>query len=984
MTSSPAWDRLFPLLEHPEHAASIAVVTQGEPVTYGELVAQVSRIGDALADGGLRPGALIGLSASTKARWTSLYALCDRYGWVAVPMDPNAPAVELARLDAAIGLSAVIAWGTAGPVDWPDRRPLLATVAGDGAVHVAAGAGDGTEQQRLLDQAVIFPTSGSTGGSKQVVLSRMAIINGLDAVGGMWQLGPGVRVLEIAPLWLFAGYQYAMAAVRAGGTVVALEHLEPDGFLAATRDEVRGAFMVPTHARLLRDAWRTPPARTGLREILFGGERFEPELQHWLETTLPGTDITVEIGISEVGGQVSYLSDAQRREHPDAAGHVFTGASLQVLTDGDEIAATGTGRLLVRTDRMMTGYFQTLGVRWLDAEGRYQTEDTVRIDEDGLIHHLGRSSTMIRVGGRTINPAEIDAVAGSVPGVAEASTVGIGLDTGGQAAVLLVVADDAFDPIRLADALGERLSPFKRPTRVVTVAALPRNANKKVNIPAARLLATAADQLDLSTVDTAASFIAHGGDSISALRVAQRLDLAAAGDASRPAEHLLGARSLAELIGTDTAPLTRTVSAPAGAAGTSCPVAIEQRWPATAAQERLWYLEHAEGPAWSYNSPLWIRLDGPLDRARLETAFSTLVRDQPSLRCWFEEDDDGLWMREAGPAAWPGLGWSTAESEEGAFAVLADDCRRPFDIARPPLVRATAVRIGEQRHVLGLALHHNLTDYASGQVIVSRLRSFYDGLAPGDLPSPLHPAAIAAEERSFVDGPAGAAARAWWDAYLKSAVPGPPADGGPPAWRRVEVGADLRPTVRRTASALTVTEFSLLLYAFGLALRETLQRPEVVVGIIDARRPVVAAGHTVGCYFNTLPVRFAPTLSPDQDSLRSRFLPDLRTALLHARLPLRAVLAPWTRQHRTHFQFDAIFQLIQRAPAELADSGRLRLQAVEDSELPWQSLSFPRAPYEVSLNQPDLDGYLMGRGAGGEDVLGVWTGFRRMLETVAG
>ena len=406
MTSSPAWDRLFPLLEHSEHAASIAVVTRSATVTYGELVAQVSRIGDALAGEGLPPGALIGLSASTKARWTSLYALCDRYGWVAVPMDPNAPAVELARLDSAIGLSAVIAWGTTGPGEWPDRRPLLATVAGDGAVHVAAGADDGTEQQqRLLDQAVIFPTSGSTGGSKQVVLSRTAIINGLDAVGGMWQLGPGVRVLEIAPLWLFAGYQYAMAAVRAGGTVVALEHLEPDGFLAATRDEVRGAFMVPTHARLLRDAWRTPPARIGLREILFGGERFEPELQHWLETTLPGTDITVEIGISEVGGQVSYLSDAQRRKHPDAAGHVFTGASLHVRTDAGEIAATGTGRLLVRTDRMMTGYFQTLGVPWLDAEGRYQTEDTVRIDEDGLIHHLGRSSSMIRVGaGPSIPP----------------------------------------------------------------------------------------------------------------------------------------------------------------------------------------------------------------------------------------------------------------------------------------------------------------------------------------------------------------------------------------------------------------------------------------------------------------------------------------------------------------------------------------------------------------------------------------------------
>lgn len=84
-----------------------------------------------------------------------------------------------------------------------------------------------------------------------------------------------LRTISIAPLWLFASYQYTLATIRRSGTVVALDSLSPAAFVAAgAGGPVRGAFLVPTHARLLRADWDLPsPADMRLREILLGGEK---------------------------------------------------------------------------------------------------------------------------------------------------------------------------------------------------------------------------------------------------------------------------------------------------------------------------------------------------------------------------------------------------------------------------------------------------------------------------------------------------------------------------------------------------------------------------------------------------------------------------------------------------------------------------------------------------------------------------------------
>src|SRR5207244_3072015 len=76
--------------------------------------------------------------------------------------------------------------------------------------------------------------------------------------------------------------------------------------------------------------------------------------------------------------------------------------------------------------------------------------------------------------------------------------------------------------------LNERLAPYKHPVRIVRVPVIARNANAKADLTAARLVAATADELDLPGIDSASSLISLGGDSLTALRVAQRANLRSA------------------------------------------------------------------------------------------------------------------------------------------------------------------------------------------------------------------------------------------------------------------------------------------------------------------------------------------------------------------------------------------------------------------------------------------------------------------------
>jgi long-chain acyl-CoA synthetase len=120
--------------------------------------------------------------------------------------------------------------------------------------------------------------------------------------------------------------------------------------------------------------------------------------------------------------------------------------------------------------------------RWL------RTGDLGRIDADGDLHYVGRSKEMIKTGGFSVDPAEVENAILEREEVVETAVVGVEDEHWGEEVVAFVViaAGASFDAEELRAECRERIAAFKLPKRVFFVEDLPKNPTGKVERGALR------------------------------------------------------------------------------------------------------------------------------------------------------------------------------------------------------------------------------------------------------------------------------------------------------------------------------------------------------------------------------------------------------------------------------------------------------------------------------------------------------------------
>ena len=139
------------------------------------------------------------------------------------------------------------------------------------------------------------------------------------------------------------------------------------------------------------------------------------------------------------------------------------------------------GQLFVRGPNLFSGYWP-LGEDGPDADGWFGSGDIAMRDDDGDLRLVGRSSELVLVNGFNVYPAEVEAVIGAYPGVAEVAVVGADDAITGEAVVAYVVAAPGahIDVDDLVAVASRSLARFKLPRQVEVVDALPHTATGKV------------------------------------------------------------------------------------------------------------------------------------------------------------------------------------------------------------------------------------------------------------------------------------------------------------------------------------------------------------------------------------------------------------------------------------------------------------------------------------------------------------------------
>jgi acyl transferase domain-containing protein len=289
------------------------------------------------------------------------------------------------------------------------------------------------------------------------------------------------------------------------------------------------------------------------------------------------------------------------------------------------------------------------------------------------------------------------------------------------------------------------------------------------------------------------------------------------------------------------------------------------------------------------------------------------------------------------------------EREAEATRLLRDEARRPFDLARGPLVRAAIVRLGDDEHVLLLTLHNIVCDGWSVRVVLRDLGTLYGALSRG-LASPLGSlaaqyAAFAAPERPAEGDDARTAAVAYWTAQLA----GPPAalalptDRPRPAVRSFQAATQPFAVPAALADALAAlgrsegaTPFMVLLAAFQTLLHRWTGQDDVPVASPVANRTRPETRDLVGLVANDLVLRTDLSGNPTFRELVRRVRGVALAAFAHQDLPFEHVITSFGAERALELsRLFRVMVVLQNAP-------------LPSVQLPGLTLTFPTTDRSAS------------------------------------
>jgi long-chain acyl-CoA synthetase len=165
----------------------------------------------------------------------------------------------------------------------------------------------------------------------------------------------------------------------------------------------------------------------------------------------------------------------------DTVGKPAAGVAVRVVSPSGEPLGPGeNGEIQVRSDSAMAGYLPDEATADAFQDGWYRTGDIGNLDADGWLRITDRLKEMIKVRGFQVAPAEVEAILHAHPAVEDCAVFGIPDGANGEAVVAAVATGHPVTEQELIALVGERLSSYKRPSRVVFVDEIPRLPSGKV------------------------------------------------------------------------------------------------------------------------------------------------------------------------------------------------------------------------------------------------------------------------------------------------------------------------------------------------------------------------------------------------------------------------------------------------------------------------------------------------------------------------
>lgn len=461
----------------------IAIIEAGQQLSYAKLDEKSSALACFLHNNGMKPGQVVGCLKETMTDAFITALACLKLGVGFTILDTRE---DSQRIKHVFNLAEVKICLTQGATAAKIANQLGYTSADLG------GVGKETCDLPEVDAnalAYIEPTSGSTGKPKLVAISQKVLDHYTCMQAEMGQIGEDDIVALLGEMW----FDTLFSGLNAGATLAAY-NLRKRGsadlpkWLAGKKVSVIQTYVAAF--RGLCEAAKTP--LPDLKNIRLSGEGMNrKDIAAFEKLCLPGSSLTNYFGSTECSFMAQY-----RHQHGDVmpydmmpAGKSIAGSSFEIVNENMQPVAQGAAGVIINRARFMSdGYLnnpeKTKGTYWQETNGQkaLYTGDLGYLDEDGILHIVGRADDQVKIRGYSVRYGEVEEVISRYPGIETVSVTSFLSPRGQRQLSAHFITDSGveIDTSALRDFIKSRLPAYMVPNYLVTEKTLPKTASGKI------------------------------------------------------------------------------------------------------------------------------------------------------------------------------------------------------------------------------------------------------------------------------------------------------------------------------------------------------------------------------------------------------------------------------------------------------------------------------------------------------------------------
>ncbi|CAI2767079.1 non-ribosomal peptide synthetase [Flavobacterium collinsii] len=958
----------------------IALAYEGETMTYAALNASANKVAHYLRSIGVTTESIVGLCIERSFEMVIGMLGIMKSGGAYAPIDPHYPAERIDFILKDTKAEAVLVnKGSISKVNFLEDIAILNLDEQD-TIFANQSEANPNVAIPVSNAAYVIYTSGSTGNPKGVVNEQRGLVNRLLWAKEYYNLtADDVLIQKTTFCFDVSVWEFFLPLLSGCKLVIPKPegHKDSDYLreLIATHQVTMIHFVPSMLSAFLLDIDVTKCS--SLKNVVCSGEALKISQAEDFQKVLPNVILSNLYGPTEASIDVTSciipLKAIDLRRI--TIGKPVANTQIYILDSEMNVQPKGvTGELYIGGVQVARGYInlpELNAFRFVNnpfGEGKlYRTGDNAKWLQDGNIEYLGREDSQVKVRGYRIELGELDTVINSCPAIRQGVVIAREDAYGVNELIAYIVLTAGKTKDEVIAYLREHIPGYMIPGIMVELDAIPLTSNGKVNRKALpdpvfsreyeyvapttkteeELVVIWQDLLKAEQVGITDNFFELGGHSllavrlISAIKNTMNIGLTITNVFSNPTISDL-AYFIEKQDANSVLPLVTKQDLP-------------EAIPLSYAQERLWFVDKLKGSE-HYHMPVLLNLKGALNTAYLSQALKTIVDRHETLRTVFVENE-GVAYQVVQPAdSWE---LNVVAADADYQDLIADEIKKPFDLSKDYMLRATVIKVAEAEHILVIVRHHIATDGWSESIIVKEFKELYASYASGreaDLPVlNFQYADYSVWQRSELSGAVLEEKLGYWESKLSGVAPSAlPIDYARPAVQSnrgdhisFKLDSDRSEALRAYAKEQGVTLFMLLASVYKVLLYRHSGQSDICIGTTVANRPQQELESMIGFFVNALALRSDLSGNPSFNEVLKSVKQTTLEAYDHIAVPFEKVVdrVEKTRDKSRSSLFQVLFVLNNNPDAKVSEFSDITIEPV--------AMNYDIAKYDLTIFAED-------------------------------